>query len=218
MLLRLSTLLLLIICQSSFASKTQYCNTDCAYEFNMFKKYAKKGSPLAEYMLGVMLLTGQGTEKSIEAGFRHIENAALDSEPSAQYQLGYFLLYGVYVEANIERAENFFKRAKKNNFFKANQHLKTINEIKTQRSNQQKLMDTTPVNIPISKQSDKPIIKMEVISVFADLSYSDIIYATEQQACKPMLRKVTCDPFVRSAFVPFFEIKELEERVHALYL
>lgn len=204
---------------ASTSNGSQHCQSDCTYELNMFKKYARKDSGLAEYMMGVMFITGQGTDKNIEAGVRHITKAALKKEPSAEFQLGYFYLYGVYVEPDIEKAEVFLTRAKKSGVRKAKEHLDRIHEI---RNKQFKKKETLSVNKVLEEKGTKnkntSITKMEVIRVFAGLNYSDIIYAAEQQTCKNAWGKISCEPFSNSAFVPFLTVNKQEAKALELYL
>jgi hypothetical protein len=204
---------------ATLSAENKYCESDCTYELNMFKKYTRKDSSLAEYMLGIMLTTGQGTDKNTEAGVRHINKAALKKEPSAEFQLGYLYLYGVYIEPDLEKAEVFLTRAKKSGVLQANKHLNRIHEI---RNKQFKKKETLSVNKVLeekgTKNKNKPIIKMEVIRVFAGLNYSDIIYAAEQQTCKNAWGKMNCQPFSNSAFVPFLTVNKQEEKALESYL
>ncbi|WP_299267226.1 hypothetical protein [uncultured Psychrosphaera sp.] len=221
----ISIVMLLIIsfnCTSKSSNfDTSFCDSDCVYEYQRFRSLAQKDSGLAEYMQGLMLITGQGTDKNIDSGVRFIKRAAQKHEPSAQYQLGYFYLYGIYFEPNLEKAKKLLTMANKHNIKIAKKHLEVINKIEKApliKNINTKVKPLTTNNKQPTIKEDLSDLKFETITVTYTPNYSDIIYAAEQQICKNGWGKMDCKTFSNSALIPLFKSEQQENSVLSLYL
>lgn len=198
------------------AVNTSFCATDCKYEFNMFRTYARQGSSLAKLNLGIMYIQGKGTERNIESGIRYISNAAQDKEPAAAYQLGYMYLFGMYVKQDIERAKVLLKKAQVRGVVDAGKYLKFIEQ--SERGVSQTVNMNKDHDIEKKKELAKEIKKaeqraregdMEVIVVDGRYDYTTLVEAAKAQACT----EKSCGPKWHFVLMPIIKLTPVVEQI-----
>ncbi|MEP1449188.1 MAG: hypothetical protein ABJK37_23995 [Paraglaciecola sp.] len=161
----------------------RYCNSDCASELQFFKKFAREGSSLAHHALSTMYLLGLATDKNVKVGLRHLNKAVKANEPAAVYQKAYFYHRGIFLEQDTEKALLWYKKATRLKVKgAAEKYALLLSEVAS--SNDLKV-------IAASKQlkSPKPTLdqhfdeKVERITISAGLSFKQVLYVAENQAC-----------------------------------
>ena len=80
----------------------------------MLKKSAEQGNPSAQYNLGVMYYTGQGTSKNYVEAFKWYKKSAQNGFAPAQKQLGVFYEDGKGITRNYIEAHKWYNIAKAN--------------------------------------------------------------------------------------------------------
>lgn len=213
----------IIFSQPSFADyksnlkygDTRFCKSDCKYEFVTFRKFANKGSPIAQYTMGIMQLQAQGTEQNIEAGIRNIYYAAKDGDPGAQAQLGYFYLFGLYIDRDEKLGIKYLEMANKSKIKTAREVLSLYEELKSTPApvvNSESKTSSNKSEVRAQKQLSN---KTEVITIYAGLDYELLIQAAESQVCNQR-----CNYISKVAFAPRIRLSDSDERVllQQLYL
>ena len=90
-------------------------NPDRELAFELFKRSAESGLSLAQYHLGISYMTGKGTDKDINEGFKYLLLAAQQEFPDAIYRIGSCYESGLGVQINEKVAFEYFKKASKLN-------------------------------------------------------------------------------------------------------
>ncbi len=85
---------------------------------------AEQGQPVAQYHLGMMLLSGeQGVVKNYEQAFKWLTAADQNGSVGAKYSLGMMYYTGMGVEKDAKRAFDYFTKAAAKGHAKAQYNL-----------------------------------------------------------------------------------------------
>ncbi|MXO58296.1 hypothetical protein GRI89_01895 [Altererythrobacter salegens] len=87
---------------------------------------ARRGDPMATYLLGYMYEFGVGVPKDVKRALDYLEKAAAQGTPSGQLELAYFLEQRKGDVAAHKRAVDLFRKASDQGFAKAQAHHGTI--------------------------------------------------------------------------------------------
>lgn len=188
------SLIVLLMCSLPYKASasqdenTHFCKSDCTMEYNLFKKYARKGSALANLSMAIMNYQGQGRAKNFKLAKKQLISAARAGEPAAMHQLGYNLLFGLYIKQDIEKSLIWFQRAFKQGVENSEKYIIVINDFlkieneKTKSTLKNVLSEnkkTQERNVTLQDSNDS----IEHISVTFRFDWSFVLHDAEQQTC-----------------------------------
>ncbi|WP_455209697.1 tetratricopeptide repeat protein [Kaarinaea lacus] len=84
---------------------------DYATAYQLFLQAAEAGNAEAQYNLGVLIRSGQGTEKDPKRALSWFEKSAAQGWADAQYQLGNMYEFGLSVPQSYQNAAALYKKA-----------------------------------------------------------------------------------------------------------
>ena len=76
-----------------------------------FTKAAEKGSPSAQFNLGVCYRNGKGVEKNYTEAMKWYKKAAAQGHANAKAHIGYLYVNGLGVDKNFDEAWKWYKQA-----------------------------------------------------------------------------------------------------------
>lgn len=92
--------------------KAYYERDDKQEAFNLFQEAAQKGDAEGQYLLGLMLLSGDGVAQDVDSGLRWIRKAADQNLLEAVNKLGFVYLSGLHgAPRDIDQAVSYLTRA-----------------------------------------------------------------------------------------------------------
>ena len=94
--------------------------------FGYFIKASDLGDKNAQFRIGWMYESGEGTDKDYKKAVEYYEKAAEQGNNAAQYNLGDMYEYGKGTEKNIELAKKWYKKAADKNYENAIKALKRL--------------------------------------------------------------------------------------------
>ena len=115
-------LVCLIFSNAVFASSQLCLTNECTQNFDRLLKYAKHGSPIAQYLVAVMYREGSLIEKDNEKAFRWMRKSAKLKIGIAEYELALMYKKGIGTEVNAKKYEKYLNLAIKRNVEKALLH------------------------------------------------------------------------------------------------
>lgn len=191
---------------------TKFCQNDCKYELNKFKKYAREGSDLARLALAIMHFRGQGTDIDADRAYRYLLKAAKNDEPGAVYQLGYLHMYGMYVQQDLEKALKWMKRASFHHVLDAKvrvmyleQKLNLKQSVLSANTIYEKRLKKFKSQQAEIEARQKEVDNTEVILVTHEgFTYADVLDAAEEQTCTAI--KVCTETWRNGVMAPLIRI------------